>query len=353
MTKQPRFLMNCIVWIFITLLIAGSFPLDQWAAETQVSMSLSDNLAFIGNRIRVNIIVKTTADIDSLKLVTEGAPYEILVDGATQIRKQQDYLVVEKTIEIAFFQVGKFEVGPLKIELLKDKAVTETRQTNSVPVTIKSALQEDDKDIKPLKNPGEIKGNPFYILKYAIAALLIVTLITFLLIWLRRRKRHVPEETEPRLSPLEELQLGLKSLNARELLEKGQEKIYFLEFTEILKRFLHRVYTFNAEDFTTYETMRTMKRFEREQLLLNHFQFLFNTSDLVKFAKFIPDAGVIAEVKGKVDEMTALFQRRIAEAAAKEQEKVQTKGQNTDHQVGQEPRPEPGNEPAHQQESPQ
>ena len=290
------------------------------AAETQVSISVSDNLATIGDRIRLKIIVKTTTEVDKITEKVAQKDFEVLKQKPFQKRKQQDYMVFEKEIEIVFFKIGDFNVGPFEIDLKKNNEVIETRETNSVPITIKSLLKEEDKDIKPLKNLIEIKGDPFYILKYVIIAIVLISAVILSILWIKKRKKKAAVVEKPLLSPLDELELRIKDLSKIKLFEKGKIKLFFLELTQILKHFLHRTYQFNAEDFTTYETLHDLKRREKEALILNNMEFLFNTADLVKFAKFIPDAGVLGEVLKKIERTIDLYKQRLS---ALEQEKVQ------------------------------
>lgn len=285
------------------------------AAETQVSISISDNLATIGDRIRVKIIVKTTAETDKIRLQVGKTDFEILEEQPEQKHRQQDYMVLEKNIDVAFFKLGDFNIGPFEVILLKGEEEIEKRETNSVPVTVKSVLREEDKDIKPLKDPVDIKGDPFYLLKYVIIAVVLIAIIIVAIILIKRMRERPATVEEPLLSPEEELEKRVKELAERKLFEKGKTKIFFIELTQILKHFLRRVYKFNAEDFTTYETMADLKRREKEVIILNNMEFSFNTADLVKFAKFEPDASVLDEVLKKVAEIVRVNRERAAAAA--------------------------------------
>ncbi len=305
--------------IFILLFILAAFyyigdAMPPAAAGTQVSISVSENLAFIGDRIRLKIIVKTTSDVDNINVKTMTKEFDILDQTAAQKRKEQDSLIFEKNIEIAFFKTGDFNVGPFVIELKKNEKVIETRETNSVPVTIKSTLKEEDKDIKPLKNLLEIKGNPWYLLKYILGVLGVIIIGLLILFFLKRRKAKAVETPKRLLSPLEELELRIKELYQQSLFEKGKTKLFFIELTIILKQFLHRTYQFNAEDFTTYETLYDLKKREAEVSLLNNMEFLFSTADLVKFAKYIPDDGALSELAKKIEDTVGVYKVRAAMA---------------------------------------
>ncbi len=280
-------------------------------AETQVSISVSDNLAYIGDRIKLKVLVKTTEDIDQITVKPDSKEFEILAQGETTKRKQQDYTVFEKDVQVTFFKTGNFNVGPFTVELLKAKKPLEIKTTNAVPVTIKTTLTDADKDIKPIKGPVEIKGNPFYILKYVFFALGIIILTLILLWWWRKRKAARPMPTESLLTPLEELETRIKDLGTKGYMEKGKPKHHFLELTRILKHFLLRTYRFNAEDYTTYETMFMLMQKETAATIVDNMRFLFNTADLVKFAMFIPDAVVLAELDGKIADMVVTYKQRL------------------------------------------
>lgn len=313
--QQRRFL---LLFVLIISLFSG---MPVWS-ETQVSISVSDNLATIGDRIRLKIIVKTTEEVDQINVKTAGKDYEILDQKQTEKRRQQDYTVFEKNIDVAFFKIGDFNVGPFEVELKKGEEIIETRETNSVPVTVKSVLEEGDKDIKPLKELAAIDGDPFYILQYVFLALAVLGVILGIVWYIRRTilKRKIAQET-PLLSPLDEMIAGIGQLVAKDLFTKGKVKLYFLELTQILKRFLHRTYRFKAEDLTTYETLSNLKQHEREDIIMSNLSFVFSTSDLVKFARFVPDETVQSEVSQKLDLLVEVYKKREALLAVEQQRK--------------------------------
>jgi hypothetical protein len=221
-------------------------------------------------------------------------------------------MVFEKTIIIAFFNTGDYEIGPFTVELIKEDKIAASKKTNSIPVTVKSVLKEEDKDIKPLKGLIDLKGDPWYLLKYVIAALAVLGLIIFLILWIRKRRKTAPPPPKPQMSPLEELEFRLRELAEKKLIETGKLKLHFIELIQVIKYFLHRNYGFNAEDFTTEETLYYLKRDETDGLIQDNLRFVFNTADLVKFAKFIPDPPVFAEVNGKIREIVTSYKLRIS-----------------------------------------
>lgn len=299
--------MKYLVKIFLVL-CAVSFLV----ADTQVSISTSASLATIGDRINLKILAKTSDDLQEIRLSTNQKDFEIVAEKDLEKRKEKDYTVFEKNIIITFFKIGDFDIEPFKIDLVKDGKVIETKTTNSVPISVKSVLREADKDIKPIKELIDMKGNPFYILKYVIAFLMIALIAVLIILWVKKRAKAKQPVEKPLLPPVEEFETGIKKLWEQDLFAKGMIKQFFIQLTKIMKRFLYRKYDFNAEDSTTYEILYYLKNKEREARILNNMGHILDTSDLVKFAKYIPEANVPVDILARINEMIAEYKKREA-----------------------------------------
>ncbi len=323
-------------WFLLTTVIVMTAAVSFLTADSQVSISSSATLATIGDRINLKVIVKTSDAIEKIAVKpspqqpgagtdTSGndenkalLPYEIVGQKELKIRKEKDYTVFEKELTVAFFNIGEYDIGPFTVELLSNNEVIETKETNTIPITVQTVLVEEDKDIKPLKEPIALKGNPFYILKYVILALVLVSLVILgVFLYKRRAKKVEPEQ--PLLPPLEEMELSLNKLWEQNLFGKGKIKPFFIQLTKIVKRFLERQYSFNAEDSTTYETFYFLKRKEKDAVILDSLEVILQIADLVKFAKFIPGADSPSEIRRRIDDMAQVYKRRLMLAEQKQQ----------------------------------
>jgi len=151
-------------------------------SETQVSVSVSSTTTTIGERITLKFITRTSAESDSIK-ISQGKPdFEFISEAELSISENDGVKTFEKEFDIFFFKTGEYNVGPFNISLIKKGEIVENFLSNTIPVNIRSVLEKDDKDIKPLKDLSEIKGNPFYLLKYLLFALIIIIII-FLIVF--------------------------------------------------------------------------------------------------------------------------------------------------------------------------
>lgn len=279
-------------------------------ADTQVSISTSATMATIGDRIDLKIRVKTTERIDTVNVSAEKPDFDIVQEDEVKKSSEGAETVFEKHIAISFFKTGDFEVAPFTVDLLQAGQVKDSRKTNSLSITIESVLSKDDKDIKPLRDPIALRGNPFYVLKYVLVFLVLVLVSAFIFYRLRKKDGQAELEAQPLLPPLAEFEAAVDRLWAQRLWEKGRIKEFFFGLTQVSKRFLNRVYGFNAEDLTTAETLACLMIREKELLIIDHLGKVFLLADLVKFARLVPETRSLDELQARIQSLVSLYKKR-------------------------------------------
>lgn len=143
-------------------------------------------------------------------------------------------------------------------------------------------------DIRPLKGPASLGPNLgwFFILLAVVAALL----LAFFLIKYLKKKRQKGEAPAPTvLKTIEEEALeALASLKGKGLAEKGLFKQYYIELSDILRRYIERRLNILTFDRTTWEIYMEMRQRRVNQEWIDAIKNLLDESDLVKFAKYAP-----------------------------------------------------------------
>ena len=135
------------------------------------------------------------------------------------------------------------------------------------------------------------------------SAPLIIALIVFLLlalawaIWIFIRKnKHAKKIIEPPKRPDEIAYERLAKLIRKSLPEQGQVKEYFIEISDILRRYVEGRFKVKAPELTTPEFLEKIKKADQlnsdHKLLLKKFLIC---CDLVKFAKYGPSEKEIKE----------------------------------------------------------
>ncbi|MEI6614644.1 MAG: hypothetical protein WCL37_07085 [Chrysiogenales bacterium] len=123
------------------------------------------------------------------------------------------------------------------------------------------------------------------------------------------KKKSLPVTTSLP-APEIELELRIRELWQQKLPQKGEYKLFFILLGEIIKHFLARVYSFNADDFTTTEINAQLKSSEKDSAIVACLENIFQQADLVKFAEQIPETKVISALAEKITTMTGKYKKR-------------------------------------------
>ena len=254
------------------------------ALAANVSATISPSTAHVGDTLRLEIIATETGDLPVLFPVPTDSAFEILRVDSSQIAQ------VKLAFIVALYDTGGFVVREMPVVVGRG-AEAETLWTNPVPVTIRSILPDTAQALQPIK---PYRKHPFQwreLLAWAwIPALALLSWAAWWL-WRRYRKKSLPQAaaTKPQLPPHEEAVRDLIALRDRKYPARGMLKEFFIEFSHIMRRYLERRYEFPALEMTTFDLEREFENGTYDPALRERLLPALRESDLVKFAKFIPD----------------------------------------------------------------
>ena len=191
------------------------------------------------------------------------------------------------------------------------EAVIEVRS-----VLFKDGEPKDIKDIKPIIGAGWDWRKYLKWVLWSLAALAVFTLIFRRMKQTQKPVPAVPTSTS-KLKPHEAALTELNQLLNKKLIENGQFREHYFEFSEIFRRYLGSLLSISALDWTTEEISSFISRSsqlnpETRQMVLT----LLRATDLVKFAKtpvefetaFQHVEAVRDFVRNTTPEMTSKFQ---------------------------------------------
>ena len=163
-------------------------------------------------------------------------------------------------------------------------------------------------DIKP---PVNLPFNPLILIVIGIVLGLI--LLIGGVVWFVKNRKKIKKKIEPPKSPEQIAYERLAELLKKNLPQEGKVKQYFIEVSDILRRYVEGRFMLKAPELTTPEFLETIKKSKQltseHKLLLKEFLVC---CDLVKFAKYGPSEKEIegsAEIVRKfVDETKVIEQ---------------------------------------------
>ncbi len=263
---------------FAVLFLAASA-----GATVRLETSLEPREATVGDPLvlQIKAACETPGEC-RLDLGSAVGPFEV-VQVSTGINQPNGRLVErEFKITLALFDVGVSTLPAITVNCLeKDRAVSAT--TPEIPVTIKSVLTAESKDIRGLK--GRLKKVMNRPVVFALAAVL--ALIAGVIAWFKFRPGK-KGRTPPGPPPVAPHVRALEELRALEEDLSVPAKLFYSRLTDILRAYLEGAFNAPALDRTTAEIFAELKALSITTDQRLGLRTVLEDGDLAKFAKLEP-----------------------------------------------------------------
>ena len=283
-------------------------------AQKQVETKIDVTRNKIGAQF--NLTLKTNVDTLSKVVFPTSKNFgkmEVIRSYIIDTIKHGDRYELIKKYGITQFDTGKYVIPSLKV-LINNKAFA----TDSLLVEVYNVqvdtLKQKLFDIKPIV---EVPYELSYFWQYVLIILLVIG-IGALIYWLikkyQKKKVEVVEELK---SPIERATILLKTLEKKELWQKGAVKEYYSELTDIARNYIEEAIEIPAMESTTSELILALrvasikKKMTLSAETLENLERVLKQADLVKFAKSKPLDYEIAEDQNKIEKAILTLDKSI------------------------------------------
>lgn len=219
-----------------------------------------------------------------VEILGEGGVDTVAMDGRN-VTLKKEYLLT--TFEDGHLGMGHFPM------LYLDKNVTDTIFSQD-SLFIKVATFEIDTatmQIYDIKAPVGVPRHPYEYLGYIAGVILLALLVWLIVRYIAMRKRRgagvVRKPSEP---PHIVAIRALENIHHQKLWHKGRYKLYYTSITDVLREYIEERYGVQAMEMTSEEIVSALDGMEVPQKNYKALTELLSTADLVKFAKYEPDA---------------------------------------------------------------
>lgn len=121
-----------------------------------------------------------------------------------------------------------------------------------------------------------------------LCLLILGALAVFLIIRYRDNKPIIKIiKVEPKLPPHQTAMKKIEEIKADKQVQREDPKLYYTELTDVLRTYIWERFGFNAMEMTSSEIIERLLE-ERDKESVKDLKLLFETADLVKFAKHAP-----------------------------------------------------------------
>jgi hypothetical protein len=213
--------------------------------------------------------------------------------------------------EAAVFAIGDVSVPPIKVQYTLPDGTGGEVVTEAVPLRVLSVLPKErgEQKLADIRPPQPLAvGAAFW-----VACSLALALLAGLGWWLlRRRRRPVPAPHVPEVSPAEEARAALDALAASGALAGGEFRRFYIELSEIAKRYLERRLGAPILEMTSAEMHGFLREHAHGREFATPLRELAGAADAIKFAR---GHGALAEAERHlrlVRELVAALEQRLA-----------------------------------------
>lgn len=282
--------------IAILLLVIGTsslaFPIEE-KSLISVESKVDRAIITIGDRIIYTLTIKSDHRIrlDPIPLGSNLGAFEIKDYKSYAPEKDEDGKIINRSeYNITTFTTGEYVIPPIEITYTDPNGNKKSIASERIFITVKSvgATQAEMEDIRGLKPPIDIKGASRIL--YIVGLFLLAAGI-FAWFYLRSKAKalKIPEIPEELKRPAWEVAISeLQALKHSDLLKKNQVKQYYINLSEILRKYIQRRFQILALDRTTQEIKQELKGIKIDPGIIELIHNFLKDCDLVKFAKFSP-----------------------------------------------------------------
>ncbi len=280
-----RFL--CLLFLLILL------PNVLLSQELNVKAVIDTNDVLIGDWIKLTLVAKSTKQTRIIfpAIGDTIGKIEVVSRGKIDTIKEKDGLTFKRDFTLSAYDSGSFTV-PSQTFMYERTGFESlfAAATDSIVLRYHSIPVDTTLPIKDIKGPLDELWTLAEIMPYILIVLGIV-LLAVLVIYLLKRYKPKPKPSvkyDPTIPADVEALRAFRILEQEKLWQKGEVKKYYVRLTEIIRIYFERRYEIPAMETTSVEIIDDLKKQDIRYELIEQMSSVFETADLVKFAKFLP-----------------------------------------------------------------
>lgn len=219
--------------------------------------------------------------------------FEVLEKMKVDTNQGRDLNTYTQQIQISNYDSGSWLIPKFNFNVTPLQGGTAySIPTDSFIVNVNTIPVDTSKPFRPIFGIRSAAMPLQQIILYVAGAIILLALIVFLIYYFikkqKEKNKNKPKEPEIILQPHEKALRALDALEQKNLWQQGQEKIYHTELTDLIRSYLEEQFTIDCFEKTSSEIISQIKRIKALSTSRQQLRLLFETADMVKFAKSKP-----------------------------------------------------------------
>lgn len=275
----------------ILCIVAYAMPAE--AQQVTVRASIDSLQLLVGEQTKIHLEVSMDAD-RKLRLpvikdtLVRGVEVLDIAKPDTQKLNDDKRWLIRQDYTVTSFDSALYYLPPLEV-MVDDKEYRSESlalKVYSIPV---DTLHPDQffgpKTIVEIPLQWQDIDSMVYSL---ILMLLFGAGCVFLIVRLKNNKPIIKIiKIEPKLPPHQEAMKHIEEIKANKNMQREDPKLYYTELTDVIRTYIAERFGFNAMEMTSTEIIDQLLQV-KDKDSLKDLKYLFETADLVKFAKHAP-----------------------------------------------------------------
>ncbi|WP_394706761.1 BatD family protein [uncultured Bacteroides sp.] len=280
-------------FIALSCLVLSSFAPQKMAAQSvTVDVSIDSLQIMIGEQAKIQLQVSLDAKQKAIfphfkDSLLKGIEIINIAKPDTQYLNNRQRLLITQKYTITSFDSALYYIPPFSIMVGSKEYKSKSLALKVYSPRVDVSHPDHYYPQKGVMNPPFVWSDWVGTIFLSILGIPLMFLIVYLIIRFRDNKpiiRHI--KIEPKIPPHQQAMKEIERIKTEKIWQKGHSKEYYTELTDTLRTYIQDRFGFSAMEMTSSEIIEKLMDVEAKDI--NDLKFLFQTADLVKFAKHDP-----------------------------------------------------------------
>lgn len=262
-------------------------------AQVTVDAKLDSAGIFIGQRIGLTLEVSADADKevelpewDSLQQVVPGLEFVCAEKADTNFLNDGKRMMLSRRYYFTSFDSALYLIPEMKVKVAGKDYSSKRLALKVLTLDVDTLHADSIFGIKEELAPPFEWAEWRQILWFFLLALLIGGLLGYVIYRLKTNKPIIRRIRNKKRQPPHKVAMQkIEQIKEEKIWQSEDSKEYYTQLTDTLRNYIKERYGFNAMEMTSYEIIQRLQEVNDEEAI-NELRELFQTADLVKFAKY-------------------------------------------------------------------
>ena len=278
------------------LLLLAALATMPVMAQVTVDATIDSTQIYIGQHVGITLEVSADAkrnielpQFDSLQQIVPGVEFVRATDVDTDFVNDGKRIVLKRKYYVTSFDSALYYLPPMQVKVDTTMFQSKNLALKVYTFDVDTIHVDSVYSIKTVMNPSYSFEDWKPVLMASFIIALLALLLTYIIVRIKDNKPIIRRiKLHPKIAPHKLAMQKIEQIKQDELAKGNDPKYYYTELTDALREYISERFGFNAMEMTTSEIINHLQQTE-DKVAIGELNELFQTADLVKFAKYITE----------------------------------------------------------------